>query len=191
VTWSSGSFGIIDGIVPPAHAFRRAGGLVDLGSDQASGINCSNIFVEMKLTALFNRFKFRDPTMFTAWEVLRMATIAGALAIGPGDEIGSLEAGKQADLIVVELSSPNLSPILDAPVRNIVPNLVYAASGPEVRAVSVAGRPLLKDGRVLSVDEAARCSAAQEQAECVARHMASDPIHRNLALLTAMGAGRL
>jgi len=120
----SGSIGIIDGIVPPARAFREAGGLVALGSDQAAGNNCNNIFNEMKLTALFNKIKARDPEVMPAWEVLRMATIEGAQAIGLGDEIGSLQTGKQADLILVDLNAPNLTPVLDAPIRTIVPNLV-------------------------------------------------------------------
>ena len=80
----SGSIGIIDGIVPPARVFRQAGGYVGLGSDQACGNNCNNIFNEMKLTALFNKIKYRDPSVMPAWEVLRMATIEGAHAIGYG-----------------------------------------------------------------------------------------------------------
>jgi len=98
----SSSIGIIDGIVPPARAFRQAGGLVALGTDQAPGNNCSNLFNEMKLTALFNKVKARDPTVFPAWEVLRMATIEGARTVGLGDVVGSLEVGKQADLILAE-----------------------------------------------------------------------------------------
>jgi 5-methylthioadenosine/S-adenosylhomocysteine deaminase len=187
----SGSIGIIDGIVPPAHAFRSTGGLVALGSDQASGNNCTNIFNEMKLTALFAKIHHRDPTVMPAWEVLRMATIEGARAIGLGDQIGSLEVGKQADLILVDLTAPNLSPVLDGPVRNIVPNLVYAASGHEVKTVMVAGRILVRDGRLLRVDEATIRAEAQEQAERIARRVASDPLHRNLALLQAMKAGQL
>ncbi|MCJ7624221.1 MAG: amidohydrolase family protein, partial [Anaerolineaceae bacterium] len=124
----SGSIGIIDGIVPPARVFRQAGGVVGLGSDQACGNNCINIFNEMKLTALFNKIKYADPRVMPAWEVLRMATIEGARAIGLGDRIGSLEAGKEADLILVDLKSANLSPVLLDPIRNIVPNLVYAGS---------------------------------------------------------------
>jgi 5-methylthioadenosine/S-adenosylhomocysteine deaminase len=149
----SGSIGIIDGIVPPAHIFRRAGGLVALGSDQAAGNNCNNIFNEMKLTALFNKIKYRDPTVMSAWDVLRMATIEGAQAIGLGDQIGSLEIGKQADLILVNLGALNLLPTLDAPIRNIAPNLVYAANGSEVTLVMVAGRVLLRDGKLLTADE--------------------------------------
>jgi 5-methylthioadenosine/S-adenosylhomocysteine deaminase len=187
----SGSIGLIDGIVPPAHAFRQAGGPVGLGSDQASGNNCNNIFNEMKLTALFNKIKFRDPTVMPAWEVLRMATIEGAQAIGLADEIGSLVTGKQADLIVVDLTAPHLSPVLDAPLRNIVPNLVYAATGSEVRTVLVAGRILVRDGQVLTLDEAQVREEAQEQAQRLARRVITDPLHRDLALLAAMDAGQL
>ena len=187
----SGSIGIIDGIVPPARAFRDAGGLVALGSDQASGNNCNNIFNEMKLTALFNKIQHRDPVVMPAWEVLRLATIEGARAIGLGDETGSLEAGKQADLILVDLGVPNLSPVLDTPVRNIVPNLVYAASGHEVRTVMIAGQVLMRDRQVLSLDEDTILVEAQMQAGAVARRVAADPVHRGMALLAAMEAGQL
>ena len=187
----SGSIGIIDGIVPPAHVFRESGGLVALGSDQASGNNCNNIFNEMKLTALFNKIKYRDPTIMPAWEVLRMATVEGALAIGLGDEIGSLEVGKQADLILVDLTALNLSPVLERPVRNIVPNLVYAANGREVKTVMVAGRVLVRDRQVVSADESAVRAEAQAQAEALGQRVAADPSHTGLALLQAMGRGQL
>jgi len=187
----SGSIGIIDGIVPPARAFRAAGGLAALGSDQASGNNCNNIFNEMKLTALFNKIKFRDPTVMPAWEVLRMATVEGAQAVGLGDAVGALEPGKQADLILIDLEALNLSPVLDAPVRNIVPNLVYAASGHEVKTVMVAGRVLMRDHQVLTADEAAVRAEAQAQAEAIARRVAADPAHQDMALLAAMAAGLL
>jgi 5-methylthioadenosine/S-adenosylhomocysteine deaminase len=187
----SGSIGIIDGIVPPAHHFRFSGGLVALGSDQAAGNNCNNIFNEMKLTALFNKIKFRDPTVMPAWDVLRMATIEGARAIGLGDAVGSLEAGKQADLILVDLHALNLMPILTEPLRNIVPNLVYAGTGKEVDFVMVAGQVLVRDGRVLTADEETVVAEAQEQAEQVAAAVLEDPVHRELALLEAMNAGKL
>ena len=187
----SGSIGIIDGIVPPAHVFRQAGGPVALGSDQASGNNCVNIFNEMKLTALFNKIKYRDPKVMPAWDVLRMATIEGAEAIGLAGQIGSLEPGKQADLIMVDLRELNLSPVLTDPIRNIVPNLVYSASGHEVTTAMVDGKVLMRDRRLLTVDENAIREEAQQCAETVARRVAADPIHRNLALLAAMEAGQL
>ena len=145
----------------------------------------------MKLTALFNKIQARDPTVFPAWEVLRMATIEGAQAVGLGDEVGSLEAGKQADLILVDLTELNLSPVLETPVRNIVPNLVYAGSGHEVKTVMVAGKVLVQDGEVLVADEAAVRAEAQVQGEEVARRVAADPVHKEMALLEAMEAGRL
>jgi 5-methylthioadenosine/S-adenosylhomocysteine deaminase len=187
----SGSIGIIDGIVPPARAFQAAGGKVALGSDQASGNNCNNIFNEMKLTALFNKIVARDPTAMPAWQVLRMATVEGAQAIGLGEETGSLEVGKQADLIMVDLRALNLSPVLAAPVRNIVPNLVYAGSGHEVRTVMVGGRILVEDGQVLSADEEAVRAEAQAQAEALAERVAADPLHSDMALLAAMEIGQL
>jgi len=187
----SGSIGIIDGIVPPAHVFREAGGLVALGSDQASGNNCNNMFNEMKLTALFNKIKYRDPSVMPAWDVLRMATIEGAQAIGLGDEVGSLEAGKQADLILVDLTAPNLSPVIAEPLRNIVPNLVYAGNGHEVKTVIVAGKVLVQDGQVLTADEATIRAEAQERAEIIARSVAADPLHKGMALMAAMERGQL
>ena len=187
----SGSIGIIDGLVPPAHVFRQHGGAVALGSDQAPGNNCMNIFNEMKLTALFNKIKYRDPTVMPTWEVLRMATIEAATALGLADEIGSLTPGKQADLILVDLTEPNLCPVLEDPVRNIVPNLVYAASGHEVRTSIVAGKVIMRDRRVLTVDEAAIRGEAQVQADAVSRRVAADPLHEGLALVAAMRQGQL
>jgi len=187
----SGSIGIIDGIVPPAYAFHQAGGQVALGSDQACGNNCSNIWNEMKLTALFNKIRYRDPSLFPAWLALRMATTEGARAIGLAEEIGSLEAGKKADLILVDLTALNLSPVLEKPVRNIVPNLVYAASSREVRTVMVAGQVLVRDGEILVEDEGAVRAEAQRQAMLLGQRVAADPIHKGMALMEAMEKGWL
>jgi 5-methylthioadenosine/S-adenosylhomocysteine deaminase len=140
----------------------------------------------VKLTFLFNKVRYRDPTVMLAWEVLRMATIEGARAIGLGDEVGSLEMGKQADLILVDLNAFNLSPVLTEPIRNIVPNLVYAGSGHEVKTVIVAGKVLVRDGEVLAADEAAIRAEAQEQGRALARRVAADPVHEGMALLEAM-----
>ncbi|HWI62453.1 MAG TPA: amidohydrolase family protein [Symbiobacteriaceae bacterium] len=160
----SGSIGIIDGIVPPAKAFQDAGGSVALGSDQAPGNNCHNIMSEMKLTALFNKIRYANPEVMPAWRVLRMATIEGARAIGLGDEIGSLEPGKRADFILVDLRRPSMLPVFTEPMRNIVPNLVYSARGDEVATVVVDGRVVMENGRILTVDEEAVYTEAQARA---------------------------
>ncbi len=145
----------------------------------------------MKLTALINKIRYSDPTVMPAWEVLRMATIEGARAIGLDGKIGSLEVGKQADLILVDLTEPNLSPSFQDPIRNIVPNLVYAGTGHEVKTVMVAGKVLMENGRLLSVDETAVVATAQEQANQLAQQVAADPAHKTLALMTPMIANQL
>ncbi len=161
----SGSIGIIDGVVPPAAAFQSAGGMVALGSDQAPGNNCHNIFNEMKLTALFNKVRAGDPEAMPAWRVLRMATIEGATALGWDDEIGSLRAGKRADVLLVDLRRPTLTPVHVTPMRNLVPNLVYAARGDEVDTVIVDGAVVVEHGVVQTIDESAILAQAQRLAD--------------------------
>lgn len=148
-----GSIGIIDGVVPPSTAFQEAGGNVALGSDQAPGNNCHNIINEMKLVALFNKIKYTNPEVMPAWKALRMATIEGARAVGLGDTVGSLEVGKRADFIAIDLSKPSMFPIFTYPMRNIVPNLVYSARGDEVALSVVDGKVIYKDGAMVNINE--------------------------------------
>jgi 5-methylthioadenosine/S-adenosylhomocysteine deaminase len=115
----------------------------------------------------------------------------GGAGIGLGDEIGSLVVGKQADLILVDLTALNLSPVREAPIRNIVPNLVYATGGHEVKMVMVAGQVLVDDDVVITADENDVRAEDQAQAKAVGRRVAADPVHKGMALLAAMGAGWL
>lgn len=163
----SGSIAIIDGIVPPAAEFLEVSDRLALGSDQAPGNNCNNMFNEMKFTAILNKCKAKNPAVFPAGKVLRMATIEAARAIGLGSEIGSIEPGKKADLLMIDMTQPCLSPVIMQPVRNIVPNLVYSAKGSEVELVMVDGRVLVEDFQVLSVDEKQVVRDAQEAVERV------------------------
>lgn len=160
-----GSIGIIDGIVPPSKAFQDAGGNVALGSDQAPGNNCHSIINEMKLVALFNKIKYQNPEVVPAWRALRMATIEGARAVGLGDLVGSLEAGKRADFIAIDLHQPTMMPVYTQPMRNIVPNLVYSARGPEVALVAVDGKVIYRDGVIQTIDEAECLAAARQYPE--------------------------
>ena len=163
----SGSIGIIDGIVPPLKAFQDAGGLAALGSDQAPGNNNHNIFNEMKLTALFNKIRARDPEIMPAWKVLRMATIEGASVLGLDHKIGSLEEGKQADFICVDLTTPTMMPVYEHPMRNIVPNLVYSARGSEVRLVAVEGQIIFEDNQFFTLDEKEIIAVNQKAADAL------------------------
>ncbi|CAK7073053.1 amidohydrolase family protein [Tissierella carlieri] len=148
-----GSIGIIDGLVCPSITFQEAGGNVALGSDQAPGNNSHNIINEMKLITLFNKIKYQNPEVMPAWRALRMATIEGAKAVGLGELIGSLEVGKRADFIAIDLNKPSMLPVFTKPMRNIVPNLVYSARGEEVVLSVVDGKIIYKDGKVLDIDE--------------------------------------
>lgn len=147
-----GSIGIIDGIVPPSVAFQEAGGNCALGSDQAPGNNCHNIINEMKLVTLFNKIKYTNPEVMPAWRALRMATIEGARAIGLGSTAGSLEIGKKADFIAIDLNKPTMLPVYTNPMRNIVPNLVYSARGDEVELSVIDGKIVYRDGKFLNID---------------------------------------
>jgi 5-methylthioadenosine/S-adenosylhomocysteine deaminase len=152
---------ICDGIVPPADVFSREGGIVCLGTDETSSNNGTNIFSEMKLASLTLNMKNQDPTFMPTWKVLRMATIEGAKALGLDREIGSLAEGKKADIILVDLDRPSMSPALRGPVRNIVPNLVLSARGDEVSLSIIDGKIVYEGGTILTVDEA-ECPAISD-----------------------------
>ena len=140
------SIGIIDGLVPSADVFQKEGGMVALGSDQAPGNNSHNLIKEMYCAALFTKIKRQDPEAMPAWKVLRMATIEGARACGVDESVGSLEVGKQADIIAIDLRRPSMSPVFTHPMRNLVPNLVYSARGDEVDFSMVGGDIILREG---------------------------------------------
>ncbi len=164
----SGSIGIIDGIVPPAKVFQDAGGPVALGSDQAPGNNCHNVINEMKLTALFNKIKYEDPEVMPCWKVLRMATIEGAKAIGVDDVTGSIEPGKDADIVLIDLHTPAMSPVYAEPMRNLICNLVYSATNKEVDTVIAGGRVIVEGGKPLTFDLEEILSEAGREADKVA-----------------------
>ncbi len=149
----SGSIGIIDGIVPPAFEFLEVSNKLALGSDQSPGNNCNNMFNEMKFTAILNKCKRQDPKIFPAWQVLKLATIDSARAIGLDHEVGSLKPGKKADIIILDFNEPSLFPLINYPVRNVVPNLVYSAKGNEIETVIIDGRVIVDNKTITTVDE--------------------------------------
>ncbi|GED68428.1 5-methylthioadenosine/S-adenosylhomocysteine deaminase [Brevibacillus reuszeri] len=172
--YCAGSIGIIDGLVPPIMDFLEAGGQAALGSDQAPGNNCNNMFNEMKFAAILNKVKRADPKVFPAWLSLRLATIESAKAIGLDHEVGSLKAGKKADVIILDLEAPTLCPIYTDPIRNIVPNLVYSARGNEVETVLIDGQVIMENRKLLTVDEKEAFRQAQEAADQISRRSRDD-----------------
>ena len=125
-----------------------AGVCVSLGGDSANGSNHFDMLRLMYLAALVPKDARVDPAVMPPERVLEMATIHGARALGLEREIGSLEPGKRADLVVFDLDLPEWRPLLD-PVNT----LVYSASAASVRTVLVDGQVLLENRRVTTVDE--------------------------------------
>jgi cytosine/adenosine deaminase-related metal-dependent hydrolase len=130
------------GIAPVAE-MQAAGITVGLGTDDANCNNGVNMIADMKIAALAQKGKYGRATAITAERVLEMATIDGATAVGMADQIGSLEVGKKADLVLVDLSRPYLFPR-----HSVASVLVYQANGSEVDTVIVDGRVLVRDGQL-------------------------------------------
>ena len=186
------SIGLIDGITPPLALFLASGGkYAALGSDQASGNNSHNIIKEMRMASFLNKTRHRDPTILPAWKVLRIATIEGAYALGLGDEIGSIEVGKKADLVILNLKAPHLTPIISRPVRNIAPNIVYSARGDEIETVIVNGEIIMENKKVLKMNECEVMREAQEAAEEVTSKAAEDYMKADSNLAKAVRKGLL
>ncbi|RGP53335.1 amidohydrolase family protein [Pseudomonas abyssi] len=141
-----------------------AGITVGLGTDGPVCNNSLSLFEEMKFASLIQKATRLDATVLPADQILRMATINGARALGLGDRIGSLEVGKQADLLLLDLAQPNLTPIeINNAGGNLLWNLVFAADARNVAAVWVDGRQLIDNGRATQVSEQTVISEAQQQ----------------------------
>jgi 5-methylthioadenosine/S-adenosylhomocysteine deaminase len=133
-------------------ALRRARVNVGLGGDGAPCNNNLDMWREMKLAGLLPRLK-HGPSALAAYEVLEMATLGGARALGIDDKVGSLEVGKQADVVVVDLQKTHVQPLHDR-VDGLLTALVYASQASDVRHVFVDGHQLVESGRLTQVDEA-------------------------------------
>src|SRR5215472_1474767 len=137
---------------------RAAGMRVGLGTDGPAGSNNDlNMMEEMDLAAKLQKSYRVDPRALGAKGALEMATIEGARALHMEKQIGSLEPGKKADLIVLNLNVPNAVPMYD-----VYSQIVYALKASEIETLIVGGKTLLKDGKVLTVDEAKAMAKAKE-----------------------------
>ena len=139
---------LASGIAPVA-AMSRRGLRIGLGSDGAASNNRLDLFREMNHAALLAKVDSGDATVLDAHSVLRMATLDGAAALGQEQRIGSLLAGKQADLCAVRLDDPSLLPCF-----NPAAHLVHVAGREHVSHVWVAGEARVADGRLLGTDPA-------------------------------------
>ncbi len=144
----------------PVPKMLEAGITVGLGTDGCASNNNLDLFSEMDTAAKLHKVKTMDPTVMDARTVLGMATIGGAKALGMDDRIGSLEVGKKADVIVVDIRKPHLTPMY-----NPYSHLVYAAKGSDVSHSIINGRLVMAGGTVMTIDVEDVMARARAQAE--------------------------
>jgi 5-methylthioadenosine/S-adenosylhomocysteine deaminase len=140
----------------------KAGVRLGLGVDGASTNNGQNLWETMKMALLFQKERMGDASFGSAELALELATLGGARALHMDDRIGSLESGKQADLISIDASRINL-----VPRQTLVSNLVYSNDPQAVRDVYVAGQPVVIDGVHQLLDREAVIAAAEEALDLV------------------------
>jgi len=148
--------------VAPVPAYLRAGIAVGLGTDGAASNNDLDMFEAMRVAALLHKHETVDPTALSARTVVEMATIRGARALGMETRIGSLEPKKKADLITVSVSGARQTPMYDP-----LSHLVYVIHGDDVRNTIVNGKVLMRDRKVLTLDETSILAEARLWADKV------------------------
>jgi 5-methylthioadenosine/S-adenosylhomocysteine deaminase len=133
--------------IAPIPKLLHKGVIVGLGTDGAASNNDLDIFGEMRTAAKIHKVAEMDPTVMDAKTVLKMATIDGARVLGLDDRIGSIESGKCADIIILETNKPHWTPLF-----NPYSQLVYAASGADVVTSIIAGKVVMRDRKLLTMD---------------------------------------
>jgi 5-methylthioadenosine/S-adenosylhomocysteine deaminase len=137
---------LASGIAPVRQMLQR-GIFVALGTDGASSNNNLDLLEEARLAALCAKIREGDPTAVSATEALTMATTGGARALGIDASVGSIETGKNADIILFDASAPSMHPMLDA-----VSNIVYSAGTADVSMTMVNGCILMERGELCGLD---------------------------------------
>ncbi|MCM2388150.1 amidohydrolase family protein [Streptomyces albipurpureus] len=149
----------------PLQRLRSAGVTVGLGTDGEKENNNLDLVEEMKFASLLQKVTTLDPSAGDPWDILEMATIEGARALGLASESGSLEVGKQADVITVDLRALHTTPILHGNDFNAAAHVVFSSSGRDVDNVWVAGRRIVADRALLTADVSTVRQRAQDAAE--------------------------
>ncbi len=150
--------------VSPVPEMRAAGVAVGLGTDGPAGSNNDlDIMEEMDLAAKLAKITKGDPLALNAKATVEMATIDGARALHMEKEIGSLEAGKKADLVLLDLDKPNAVPMYE-----VYAQIAYALKGSDVSTVIIGGKPVMRDHKLLTVNESEAIAKAQEYKKKIA-----------------------
>jgi 5-methylthioadenosine/S-adenosylhomocysteine deaminase len=162
----------------PIGDYRAAGVTVGLGTDGEKENNNLDMIEELKFGSLLAKLSTTDPAAGDPWDLLEMATREGAVALGIDDVTGTLEVGKEADIVAVDVGGIHCVPLFRNRDFNAVAHLVFSASGRDVTDVWVQGRRLVEHGEVTSVDVAEVAAKAQEAAEelFARRRALGDPV---------------
>jgi len=146
----------------PVVDYLKAGVALGLGTDGAASNNDLDMFEAMRQAALLHKLVTRDPRAVSAQTALEMATIGGARVIGRQDRLGSIEAGKLADILVVRMDQPRQTPMYDP-----VSHLVYVTRGDDVETTIVNGKVLMRAGKVQTLNESDVLAEARKAADLV------------------------
>ena len=155
--------------VAPVLKMLQAGIPVGLGTDGVAGSNNDvDMLEEMDLAAKLQKVTSGDPTALPAEQAFAMATIMGAQALRMSEQIGSVEAGKRADIISIRLDAPNA-----VPLYNVYSQLVYSLKASDVGDVMVNGRIIVRNRRMLTIDDKAVMAKAEEYRAQVAKSLSA------------------
>jgi 5-methylthioadenosine/S-adenosylhomocysteine deaminase len=149
----SSNLKLASGFAPVADMLKT-GLNVGVATDGPSSNNDLDLFTEMQLASFIAKAVTGDPTALPARQVFEMATSMGARAIHLGDQVGSLEPGKRADLVLIDLHQPHTLPHYDRDPNAIYSRLVYTAKSTDVTDVMVNGQWVMREGTLLTIDEA-------------------------------------
>lgn len=146
--------------IAPVCALTGQGVTVGLGTDGAGSAASVDMFAQIKAASWLQKLDYGDPTKLPARQALRMATVESARLLNLDDRVGTLEIGKKADLILIDLRKPHLQP-----VHQVESLLAYSATGADVDTVIVNGKVLMRQRRLLTIDEEELLREAQKRAK--------------------------
>jgi len=138
--------------ISPAPELMEMGVNVGLGIDAPVCNNTANLFETMKFASLIHKARFIDASQMPALKIMEMATLNGAKALGMGKEIGSIEVGKKADVVLIDLNVPNMRPVHFGEYSNIYQNLVYSSPGNAVDMVMIDGEIVVENKELKNAD---------------------------------------
>ncbi len=150
--------------IAPMSAFADEGLVSTIGTDGTCSNNDLDMWEEMRNASFLAKVSSMNPLVMPAYEVLRMATVEGARALGYGDELGMIREGALADMILIDMQKPHLQP-----VHNLISNLVYCCKASDVDTVIVDGRIVMENRRLAGIDLQALYAAVGAAAQRVAK----------------------